>query len=102
MPPINVQMSDGYRGDWLGPVLLVGAVVWLATLWRILHRSDFDPVTRLTWVVVVIFVPVFGMLFYWFSDEKPAPEKRRSILDSHPDLSGTPWEGRPGHTLPKK
>jgi hypothetical protein len=103
MPTVYLQTSDGYRGDWLGPILLAVGILWLATLWRILTRADLDPVTRLTWVVVVIFVPVFGMLFYWCgAPALPEPGRRRSILDGDAGLSGTPWEKNPGYTQPKK
>jgi hypothetical protein len=109
VPPINVQFSngvpffDGSRGDWLVPVLIVGTVVWLATLVRVLERPDFDPITRLTWVVVVVFVPFFGMVLYWCIGPAPAqPEKRRTALDPVGSLAGTPWEKNPGYTLPKK
>jgi hypothetical protein len=105
MPPIQVQFSngsDGYRGDWLVPVLMVGLVVWLATLSRVLQRSDLDSVTRLTWVIVVIFVPFFGMVLYWCLGPEPAQsERRRSVLDSS-QLAGTPWESDSGYTRPKK
>lgn len=99
MPSINVQLGDSSRGDWLPVVLLVVLVLWLDTLWRILHRADFDSVTRLTWVVVVIFVPVFGIVMYWCS--RP-PTRRTERFFNGSDLSGTPWESDPDYKLPKK
>lgn len=39
-------------------------LVWLYVLHCALSRSDLDPVTKLTWVLVVILVPVFGVVFY--------------------------------------
>jgi hypothetical protein len=74
-------------------------VLWLATLWRILHRADFDAVTRLTWVIVVIFVPVFGMVMYWCSHP---PIRRAGRSSDGSNLSGTPWERYPKYKLPRK
>jgi heme/copper-type cytochrome/quinol oxidase subunit 2 len=97
--PLNDPFAGGSQGDWLPIVLPIVLVFWLATLWSILHRADFDSVTRLTWVVVVIFVPVFGMVMYWCSNP-PARRAERSSNGS--DLSGTPWENNPDYKLPKK
>jgi heme/copper-type cytochrome/quinol oxidase subunit 2 len=73
----------------------MGGLVWLIVLAAILLRTDFDPITKLTWVIVVIFVPVFGLLFYWFlAPSRPEKEK----IDLSNQLSGTPWENNPGHT----
>jgi hypothetical protein len=94
--PTNQFQADGSRGDWLPVFLPIVLVLWLATLWRILHRADFDSITRLTWVVVVIFVPFFGMVMYWCS----GVAGRRSSHGS--DLSGTPWENNPDYKLPRK
>ena len=46
-------------------VAVIWAIVWLVTLAFALIRKDLDPVTRLTWVLVIIFVPFFGVVFYW-------------------------------------
>jgi hypothetical protein len=97
------QSADGSRGDRPMSIILFGTILWLSTLGHLLQRRDLDPVTKLTWVVVVIFVPLFGMVFYWFVSKSKAefsPQKRRE-LDSSPALSGTPWENNPGYTLPK-
>jgi len=46
---------------WAG----VWTIVWLLVLATALARKDLDPVTRLTWVLVIILVPFFGVLLYW-------------------------------------
>ncbi len=97
--PTFQSQTDGSRGDWLPIVLPILLVLWLATLWRILHRADFDSITRLTWVIVVIFVPFFGMVMYWCS---VAPPRRAPRSSDGSDLSGTPWENNPDYKLPKK
>jgi hypothetical protein len=103
MPWIQIQfpsVADG-RGDWLVPVLIVVFVLWLLTLARVLSRRELDPMTRLTWVVVVIFVPVFGMVLYWFIGPESEIEKRPGALHQSAPPAGTPWERNPGYTLPK-
>jgi hypothetical protein len=102
VPWIQIQFPsvDG-RGDWLMPVLIVFSFIWLMTLGRVLSRREIDPITRLTWVVVVIFVPVFGMLLYWFIGPEFEAKKNPGALDGSAPPAGTPWERNPGYTLPK-
>ncbi len=88
------------QGDWLPYVLMAWVVVWVCVLGRVLTREDFDPITRLTWVVVVTFVPFFGVVLYL----SLAPSSRGwDGKKIHPanQLSGTPWENKPGHRQPR-
>jgi hypothetical protein len=78
-----------------GSVLLAWIVVWVITLAMALGRHDLDPVTRLTWVVVIIFVPFFGVLLY--AIVAPHREGTKKI-DTRNSLAGTPWEKNPGYT----
>ena len=54
---------------WL--IALLWLIVELVVLASALSRKDLDPVTKLTWILVIILVPVFGVFFYWFI--APAP-----------------------------
>ena len=103
MPPMNIQSS--YQGDWLVPFLLVYGLVWLFVLGSILRRTDFDPVTKLTWVVVVIFVPLFGMVLYWSiapGNPKNSPQEFSKKNDPSDQLYGTPWKDDSGYTAKNK
>jgi hypothetical protein len=51
---------------------IIWTIIWLMELADALSRKDFDPVTKLTWILVIILVPVFGVVFYWFI--APAPK----------------------------
>ncbi|SDT93888.1 Phospholipase_D-nuclease N-terminal [Verrucomicrobium sp. GAS474] len=102
MPSLNLSFSSLSSLNDLWPVMLFWAILFVGTLVELLRRRGFDPVTRLTWVVIVVFVPVVGLFLYWlvpkdFSEplEKAAP-KKASPSNS---LAGTPWENDPGHTL---
>ena len=77
-------------------LLLIYGLLWLLTLGLALTRMDLDPVTRFMWVFVIISVPVIGVLFYFVlcSTRPPLPSRPR---DRPNPLSGTPWEGDPGH-----
>jgi len=87
---------DFHMPDAGGGVILLGWITaWVITLATVLSRRDFDPVTRLTWVVVVIFVPLFGILLY--ASMAPGREVSRRI-DAHNPLAGTPWEDNPSYT----
>ena len=77
--------------------LVVWAVLWLYVLFIILTRSDIDTPTKILWTIVVIFVPVFGVLFYLFAGPASASAATRKIT-SGSDVSGTPWADNPSHT----
>jgi hypothetical protein len=101
VPTINysLQNAGSGSGDWLPAVIIVWGIVWLLNLAIVLKRSDYDPITRLTWVLVLILVPFFGILLYWFI----APDARsRVIYSADDDTGGTPWKGKPGYTLKSK
>ena len=49
---------------------VVWLVVWLLALAASLTRKDLDPVTKLMWVLVIIFVPFFGVFLYWSLSSK--------------------------------
>ncbi len=73
--------------------VIIWTIVWLIVLATALTRDDLDPVTRLMWVVVLIFVPFFGVFLYAFvAPSRPDVMKR----DTSRPLSGTPWENNPG------
>jgi hypothetical protein len=91
------SVSTAGQGEVLIFLAIYG-LLWLLALGRVLTRADLDPVTRLTWVIVVIFVPVVGIFLYvlvappaW----SPRDPTRPDVV--HP-LAGTPWENDPGHT----
>jgi hypothetical protein len=97
MVSINYPSASG-GGDWLPIVVPVYLLVWLGVLGAILIRKDFDPVTRLTWVLVVILVPVAGLLLYLFLAPARELKTHGQYRDGSNSLSGTPWENNPGHT----
>ena len=76
-------------------VIVVWSIIWLIAIYLILTRKDFDPVTKLLWVVVVIFVPFFGVVFYWVA--APSSSAPVSGMRLGSDVAGTPWEKNPGH-----
>ncbi len=87
-------------------LLAIYQIFWGWNLGRLLQRRDLDPVTKLTWVVVMIFVPFFGLVFYWYQVPDPVPERRgnrvftgENPFPGGPDVRGTPWETNPGHKL---
>jgi len=65
---------------------IIWMIIWLMELAAALSRKDFDPVTKLTWILVIILVPVFGVVFYWFiapaskmPQESSIPPKPESV-----------------------
>ncbi len=83
----------------LGILALIYGLFWLWNLSRLLQRKDLDPITKLTWVVMLIFVPFFGLFFYRDQVPDPATERRNQSFSGGPDVRGTPWEANPGHKL---
>lgn len=62
------------------PLIIFGALWWawwLYSIWDCLTRLK-DP-QRLTWLVVIIGVPLFGVFFYWFKGSDEAALKRDLI-----------------------
>jgi len=60
----------------------IWTVAWLLVLATALSRRDLDPVTRLTWVLVIILVPVFGVLVYWVVAPKaPSEVQPAAVLE---------------------
>jgi hypothetical protein len=50
-------------------------LVWMIVLATVLTRKDFDPIARLTWALVVILVPFFGVVLYWVVAPRQPREK---------------------------
>jgi hypothetical protein len=94
MPTFNLALSSvgSGSGDWLPYVLLIWLALWLWNLAVVLVRSDFDAINRLTWVIVLIFVPFFGIFLYWFI----APNAQARIIEP-PDRKRPE---RRGETIP--
>jgi hypothetical protein len=97
MVTINYPSTSG-GGDWLPFIVPIYLLVWVVVLGVILTRKDLDPVTRLTWVLVVILVPVAGILLYLFLSPAREFKCHGQYRDESDSLSGTPWENDPGHT----
>jgi heme/copper-type cytochrome/quinol oxidase subunit 2 len=94
MAPINYTIGNA-SGLPLFIIVMYG-LFWLLILGLALTHADFDPVTRFMWVVVIIFVPIFGTIFYLVLSPRARSHAQR-IDPSNPTL-GTPWEDNPGHT----
>lgn len=97
-----------FNYPWSGPspmsavfitVAVVYYVIWLLALAAALGRVDLEPVVRLMWVIVIIFVPVAGILLYGFMARERRFERKRdpSPIKVASPTSGTPWENNPGH-----
>lgn len=53
----------------LAATILIHLLIVAATLTRILARGDMTPTTRLTWAVVLVFIPYIGAILYFFIGE---------------------------------
>jgi hypothetical protein len=93
--PFNINLSNGHSGDWLMPFICIYGFVWLFVLAFLLLRQDLDLITKLTWVVVVVFVPFFGILLYWSIGPSSSWSPKARIEPSD-QRAGTPWENDPG------
>ena len=52
--------------EWQAHVMGGSAALTMIAVLVVLN-SDLDPTAKLTWMVVMIFFPVFGALFYWYT-----------------------------------
>ena len=51
----------------LGAVMVIGFLVvfWLVTLVDILKNDFTNPINKVVWILLVIFLPVIGVLLYY-------------------------------------
>lgn len=77
-------------------LLVLWGVVWLGVLYRILSRGDLDTLQKILWVIVVIFVPFFGVGLYGLAGPAVPLSYPDQVIPGS-DVSGTPWADDPGH-----
>lgn len=97
---MTLQISPEFFSRYMALAML-WIVVWVGFLYRILTRTDFDVMTRILWVIVVVFVPFFGVGLYLVA----APDSvrggsgiKQGAVNLSSDVAGTPWETDSGHT----
>ncbi len=71
---------------------IIWIMLWLFVLAGVLSRNDLEPVTKLTWVLVIILVPVFGVIFYWINVPAPKAQPGSAIPPKPEPLSGKVYE----------
>jgi cardiolipin synthase len=63
----------------------------LGVIARVLLRPHREPASRIAWVVVIVALPAFGMLIYFFFGEvnigRRRIEKMRAVLESMPPMA---------------
>ena len=52
--------------EWQAHVSGASAVLTMIAVLVVLN-SELDPTAKLTWMVVMVFMPVFGAIFYWYT-----------------------------------
>ena len=52
--------------EWQAQVVGASAALTMISVLVVLN-SDLDPTAKLTWMVVMTVLPVFGALFYWYT-----------------------------------
>jgi hypothetical protein len=58
-------------------VVSVWVIVWLLVFATALSRKDFEPITRLTWVLVMS--PFLELYFFGWLRQKLRPRKHRDL-----------------------
>lgn len=76
------------------PLILWG-IVWLAMLYRILTREDLDTLQKILWVLVVVFVPFFGVPLYLVAAPATPVDFSGPVVRGS-DISGPPGAKDPG------
>jgi hypothetical protein len=104
---MKIELFSNNTDSFPWGFFVLWSLIWLAFLYRILTRSDFDTPSRILWTMVVIFVPFFGVALYWAAaPPSPSPVKARAQRKadgtiSESDVAGTPWADNPGFTNDK-
>lgn len=71
--------------------VLVHVALQIAAILRILTREDRDPPIRLSWIIVVLALPVLGVLSYlMFGEARIATRPRRRMRKALADLAALP------------
>jgi len=53
---------------------LLGLIVLIADIWAIIHivNSSSTPGTKVLWVLLILFLPVLGFIFWYFAGPRSA------------------------------
>ena len=103
MPTFNynwIPAATG-SGDLLPFLFALYGLLWLLSLGLALTRGDLDPVSRLTWVLVIILVPLAGLILYFVLAPRRLAESQARTFHQQGQTAGTPWEDVPGHEHPR-
>ena len=65
--------------EWQAHVVGGSMALTMAAVLVVLN-SDLDPTAKLTWMVVMTIVPVFGALFYWYTRRDVGHRMLKSIM----------------------
>ncbi len=72
------------------PHVLGGTVIFMVVMVLYLINSSLDPTAKITWLIVIMLIPVFGALLFWYTQSEighRAVKKRlEDILDSTKDM----------------
>lgn len=79
-------------------LVLVYLLVFFFEMKGLLADENLDPITKLTWTIVLIFVPVLGILLLYIVAPRGKIAKVRLSHTPEDNLKGTPWENDPSHT----
>ena len=52
------------------PVLIGSSTVFTVCMVLYLLNSQMDPSAKITWLVTIMLLPVFGSLFYWYTQSE--------------------------------
>ena len=65
--------------EWQAHVSGASAVLTMIAVLVVLI-SDLDPTAKLTWMVVMVFMPVFGAIFYWYTRRDVGHRLLREVM----------------------
>ena len=74
-------------------------IIQLVVLAGALSRKDLEPVTKLTWILVIILVPVFGVFFYWFMAPRPPWSTRGLGTEAPSDYQDEKYRNQPAECI---
>ncbi len=59
--------------QWFGeflPHVLGGTALFIAGMVLYLLNSDIDPTAKITWLILIMLIPVFGALLFWYTQSE--------------------------------
>ena len=75
-------MSIPYRFKEIFPYYSIAQSLFIVVMVLYLLNSDIDPTAKITWLVIIMMLPAFGALLFWYTQSDPGNRLARNRLNT--------------------